>query len=406
MNILSFFLAAIFSITANPGEDTRTQMNVSWGVDAATVQSWLEYSVDGKNSSDWSSSMRVESKGRYTAVFNNAYSKRPNGENFYEDARFFKHEAYLNNLEPKTRYKYRVFALSSSGDTTVSETGLFRTSGSRKWSACIISDFHHYAPLPHRKEAAMNIMSEIEKRKPYDFVINLGDVIAWGGCYSFWEQLYGERQFRDYMWAGVNGNHDNMTRTNQGNTNQFFRNVTANPLNGYEGEEGVCYWFRYSDALFVMLNNENIRDSASFAKAARWTAKVLEENADARYKIVCEHYQWFFGTDGKTSQYGRWHEIFEKYGVDLALAGNNHIYVRAHSNGVEYIQTPSSDNERGQEMFKALTANEDKIDFRWNEGPKTVGAMHIKVTPAKMVLRLYDRNGNVVDKVKVRSKRK
>ena len=397
MNLLAFLLAAIFSITTNPGEDTRTQMNISWAADATASECFVMLAPERKG---WKDALRAGCKGRYCAVYNNVHSKNAQGENFYEDARFFKYDLYLKDLKPDCRYMYRVYAVSCDGDTTVSDTYRFRTSGASRWKACIISDFQNYPPLPNRLVAAMGIMDKIEGKYGYDWVINLGDICAWGGSYSFWKTMYGERQFRDHMWGGVNGNHDNMTR-NYVLTNEFFRNATANPLNGYQGEEGVCYWFRYNDALFVMLNNENIRDSVNFSKAAEWTAKVLEQNSDARYKIVCEHYQWFFGTQGETSQYGRWHELFEKYGVTLALAGNNHIYVRAHSNGVTYIQTPSSDNERGQSPVKPLAANQDKIDFRWNEGPHTVGAMHMEVTPKQMKLMLLDREGKVIDKVTI-----
>lgn len=402
MNYIFLLLTALFSITTNPGEDTRTQMDISWGADASTVSSFVMYAPE---KSDWSRALRADAEGRYCAVYNNVSSKKADGTNFFEDARFFKYDLYLNGLRPKTSYKYRVYAVSAHGDTSVSDVYRFKTSGSRVWQACIISDYHCYPPLPKRIDAAMGIMDKIESRYGYDWVINLGDVCAWGGSYSFWRGMYEQRQFKDHMWGGVNGNHDNMTR-NYVLTNDFFRNATSNPLNGYEGEEGVCYWFKYNDALFIMLNNENMRDSTGFSKAAAWVEKVLEANGDARYKIVCEHYQWFFGTRGETSQYGRWHEIFERYGVDLALAGNNHIYVRAHSNGVTYIQTPSSDNERGQDPIKPLEANEDKIDFRWNEGPHTVGAMHMKVTPARMELMLLDREGNMIDRVVVPARKR
>lgn len=400
MTFLVSLLAAIFSITANPGENCDTQMNLSWAADGSTVRSYVLYKKSGESDA---LSLRADSKGTYCPVYNNEHSKTAGGENFYEDARFFKHGVSLDGLKPDCDYEYRIFAISSEGDTAVSRVGRFHTSGARHWKACVISDFHTYPPLPGRLDAAMGMMEKIEKRYGYDWVLSLGDVCAWGGSWSFWKEMYSRRQFADYMWGGVNGNHDNMTRHYR-LTNEFFRNATNNPLNGYEGEMGVCYWFRYGDALFIMLNNEDMRDQAGFEKAFSWVDSVLEANADARYKVVCEHYQWFFGTDGKTSQYGRWHELFEKHGVDLALAGNNHIYVRAHSEGVTYVQTPSSDDERGQDPVAPLAYNSDKIDFRWNEGPHTVGAILLDVTPSRMRLSLLDRNGKVLDKVNVRPK--
>ena len=219
--------------------------------------------------------------------------------------------------------------------------------------------------------------------------------------------------FRDYMWAGVNGNHDNMSRKYE-LTNEYFRNSAAYPLNGYPGEMGVCYWFKYGEALFIMLNNESMRTQEGLEAAQEWFKSVIKSNP-SKYIIVCEHYQWFFGTDGADSQIARWSKLFDEYGVDLALAGNNHIYVRTNalynkketdgSRGTVYIQTPSSDNERGQAMKPELTHNKEIIKCRWTEGAKTVGAMSIKVFPTHMELALLDRNGTVIDPATVKAKR-
>ena len=53
-------------------------------------------------------------------------------------------------------------------------------------------------------------------------------------------------------------------------TNQYFRNTSYYPENGYDGEKGVCYHFRYGNALFIMLNNENMHSDENLAKAQNW----------------------------------------------------------------------------------------------------------------------------------------
>ncbi len=391
----------LFCITTCPGEDASTQMRISWGTDTLAAESFV--TLAEARDVRWRKARRLPAEGNYCAVFDTVWSKSASGENFAEDARFLKYDLALEDLRPDTDYRYVVSYVAADGRKVNSQVYSFKTAGARSWNACIISDFHSYPPLPGRLEAAMAMMRTVGEYDSYDWVLNLGDVCAWGGSYSFWVDLYRQQPFRDHMWASLNGNHDNMTRR-YGLTNQFFRNVTANPLNGYPGEEGVCYWFRYGDALFIMLNNESMRDSVGFAAASAWVESVLQQHPDVRYKVVCEHYQWFFGTDGRTSQYGRWHELFEKYGVTLALSGNNHIYVRAHHKGVVYIQTPSSDNERGQERFGKLAENQTLIDHRWNEGPQTVGALHLAVTPKKMVITLLNRQGTVIDRVAVEAR--
>lgn len=380
-----------YTITTSPAETNETQMNFSWATDTTITEATLE--VTKVNDKGWKKSVTQTFKGVLCTTFDSVYSKTHDGKDFYEDVVINKYNATVTGLVPDTRYKYRVIT------TDTSSVHYFHTAGAKNWEACIISDFHVYSPLYGRTQSAMDMIATVENYKPFDWILHLGDITAWGGSYTFWKDLYKEASFHKYMWAGVNGNHDNMTRGYFRTTNEFFRDAAAYPRNGYPGEEGVCYHFRYGDVLFIMLNNENMRDSSGLAAAQQWVREVVAQNP-APYKVVCEHYQWFFGKDGSTSQYGRWASLFDELGINLALAGNNHIYVSTHKlNNTVYIQTPSSDNERGVEYDPAapLKENGDKIKFRWSEGSNTVGAMHMKVTPEKMTLVLLDRYGNVLD---------
>ena len=405
----------VHSISTCPGEDCSNEMIISWGADTS-VQSWLLWSK--ASDKGWRRAKRENPIWYRTEIYNGKSSKRANNENFFEEVIFNKCRVKLSGLEPNTTYKYMIVSspagrVTNAGDAS---TGAytFKTAGAKEWSACIISDFHNYSPIPGRLEAADKMIGKIKEYDPsMDWVLHLGDICAWGGSYSFWKNLYGMQWFRDYMWAGVNGNHDNMSRKYE-LTNEYFRNSAAYPLNGYPGEMGVCYWFKYGEALFIMLNNESMRTQEGLEDAQAWFKSVIKSNP-SKYIIVCEHYQWFFGTDGADSQIARWSQLFDKYGVDLALAGNNHIYVRTNalynkeetdgSRGTVYIQTPSSDNERGQAMKPELTHNKEIIKCRWTEGPKTVGAMSIKVFPTHIELALLDRNGTVIDTATVKAKR-
>ena len=415
----------IHSISTCPGEDCSNEMIISWGADTS-VQSWLLWSK--ASDKGWKRAKRENPIWYRTEIYNGKSSKRANNENFFEDVIFNKCRVKLSGLEPNTTYKYMIVSSpagrgtsagtgsSTAASGTSASTGAytFKTAGAKEWGACIISDFHNYSPIPGRLEAADKMIGKIKEYDPsMDWVLHLGDICAWGGSYSFWKNLYGMQWFRDYMWAGVNGNHDNMSRKYE-LTNEYFRNSAAYPLNGYPGEMGVCYWFKYGEALFIMLNNESMRTQEGLEAAQEWFKSVIKSNP-SKYIIVCEHYQWFFGTDGADSQIARWSQLFDEYGVDLALAGNNHIYVRTNalynkeetdgSRGTVYIQTPSSDNERGQAMKPELTHNKEIIKCRWTEGPKTVGAMSIKVFPTHIELALLDRNGTVIDIATVKAKR-
>ena len=395
-----------YTVIANAGEDSSTMIRLNWHTDESYGESVCHYTrVDDVK---WADAKSLKSQQELCVVFDSIYSKTADGKDFYEDARFIRNTLEINSLTPDTHYMYRF-----DNSNTIR---YFKTAPTdNNWTAAIISDFHAYAPLPARTRAAMNMLTKLENTSTNDFdiILHVGDIIAWGGSYSFWKSLYENSPFKKYVWAGVNGNHDNMSRGYALQTNQFFANTNNNPLNGYDGEMGVCYHFTYGNTLFIMLNNENMTSTSGLNKAQKWVRDVIANNP-ARFIVVMEHYQWFYGTSGQSSQYDRWKDLFDECGVDLALAANNHVYARTNAlydgnetdgtRGTVYVQTPSSDNERGQELQK-WTENLNIIQHRWSEGLKTVGALLMQATDNALTLTLYDRNGNPIDTVTVNAKR-
>lgn len=387
-----------YTVIANPGENASEEVSINFHTDPEAGAGYLRYAPVME---DWGKAIQVKARQEICTAYDSMYSKRSDGENFYETVRPMRNVVNLSGLKPDTKYRYLI-----EGDTVVR---YFRTAPAEaRFTAAIISDFHCYPPLPGRQRAAMAMLDTLRSihGEDFDLIIHLGDVCAWGGSYSFWRQLYEEPYFKNYTWAGLNGNHDNMDRTNKKNSGKFFKNVNAVPLNGYEGQEGVCYYFKYGDVLFVALNSEAMRTDDGLAQSQVWVDEVIKKEK-AEYVVVMEHYQWFFGENGMTSQYARWCDFFDSHEVSLALGANNHRYVSTPplrggnvvepGEGTVYIQTPSSDNERG-ESIDELEYNADIIKTRWAEGSHTVGAMLMDVTPEHLTLSLYDRYGNLIDR--------
>ena len=413
----------IFSISTGPGADASVSIGISWACDTTFKHNsvWVTEASD----TGWAEAREVKPSQheRFTA-FQGFSSKKADGSDFVEDAVFTKLGATLTDLKPDTDYKYVI--VEKKGDTAIARSTehRFRTAGATHWSACIISDFHSYPPIPTRLEAAMGMIDTMQRFDPsIDWVFSPGDVVAWGGSYSFWRRMFEEDNFNEFIWARVNGNHDNWTRNSMVShdfpaENPFFIGTSYYPQNGYEGQMGVCYRFRYGNTLFLMLNTERMNNGPEFEAAEKWLrSSVAFERGGANpptFVVVCMHYEWFSGTNGRSVQYARWHRIFDELGVDLAVAGNNHVYVRSHalyddkvtdgSYGTVYIQTTSSDNDRGRKFDDVAMQNADKIACRWTEGSYSVSAIHMDVTPERIALTLMDRHGNLIDSTKVLAK--
>ena len=141
----------IHSISTCPGEDCSNEMIISWGADTS-VQSWLLWSK--ASDKGWRRAKRENPIWYRTEIYNGKSSKRANNENYFEDVIFNKCRVKLSGLEPNTTYKYMIVS-SPAGRGTSTSTGdastgtyTFKTAGAKEWSACIISDFHNYSPIP------------------------------------------------------------------------------------------------------------------------------------------------------------------------------------------------------------------------------------------------------------------
>lgn len=399
-----------YMIVANPGEDSSYEMNIGWHTDVEYTSSYVIYTT--KDDTNWENQIKVYGEYEYTDLFNGISSRSKDGKDIVEEAIFLDYSVTLKNLLPSTEYMYRV------GQNVLSEVQYFKTAGETNFSFAWISDFHAYSPLPNRLKSAMDMLETIDEyNNGFDFVFSTGDEIAWGGSYSFWGDLFNEKYHKNYMWASVIGNHDYMDRTSTKSTNQFFKTVYNFPSNGYEGEEGVCYYFKYGNVLFITMDNETQKNEAAVKKAQDWFEKVVTENP-SQFIVVAQHYQWFEGINGSfnnASGYGRWKTLFDKYNVDVAMSGNNHIYVRSkllyqdnvsddYNYGTTYIQASSSDNERGQTL-KDLKYNQDVIAHRFSEGGNTVSGMIVNVTEEEFKIELLKRDGSIEDSVTIKARR-
>lgn len=388
-----------------PGESADRQMRISWSTDTTAAESHVVYTK--ANDRNWRKAKVVKPEECRRC---DLFEETGGGV-------IVKCGASLEGLRPDTEYKY---CIESGAERSAEHS--FRTAGAGKWSACVISDMHTYM-VPGRTLAAMAMIDTVRALDPsLDFVLSPGDVVAFSDYYSVWSKLFEQRHFQDLMWARVNGNHDNWTKDCPRELryevpNHYYTATSYFPHNGYEGEIGVCYHFRYGNAFFVMLNTEDMAGGKELDDAKAWTRRVIAEARAGKnpptFVVVCFHYEWFYGQDGRAFQYKRWSELFDEMGVDLALAGDNHIYVRSHpirggvvvgpgAGGTTYLQTPASDNDRGREVNPDRNDNPDFIACRWSEGPHTVGAVHMQVNGKNMKLKLYNRHGEVVDECEIR----
>lgn len=402
--------ADAYTIMANPGEDAGKVMRIGWHTDMGVEGSFVEYTK--KTDVSWTNAVKVIGQYVVSTTWDGIDTRDASSTRFTQDIKVHKYGAVLSNLEPNTDYMYRV------GLNTLSETRYFKTAGGSEFSFAWISDYHHYDPLPNRLTNAMNMISTlISKNRGVDFILSTGDDVAYGGSYNYWKGMLTKDHYRDYMWVTMNGNHDNMDMTNTKNTPAYFRDTHNNPQNGYVGQEGVSYWFKYSNVLWIVLNTEDLNNAVQVPKAQEWAAEVIRRNP-SQYIFVAQHYNWFSGNTGAYNANGftRWNAFFDKWAVDFAFAGHEHIYVRTHklfnqqvstdpNKGTVYLQAASSDGDRGATMNATLSSNAEKIAYRWTNGASTIGGSVVTVNEKGLKISLYDNSGTQLDYAEIAANR-
>lgn len=387
-----------YTIVCNPGEEASTEMRINWHTNEGITDSYVLYSK--KTDTKWESATKVTP----TSFTNNSFTQ-PNASG----QAITQNGAVLSNLDSDTEYMYKITDGNNSSDVRYFKTAA--TNFSFIWS----SDFHAYYDDGRRlKNATENIEEAIKINKGVDFILSTGDYVAHGGTYKWWKQVSEASWMKNYMFVSTLGNHDWMTSkgttVSDGASHNFFSAFQNNPKNGYEGQENVCYYFYYGDALFIVLNTEEYSQ-----KQYNWAEEVLK-NANSQYIFMIQHYQTFNKSGAKNSAgYTRWHDLCDKYGVDIFFSGNSHVYVRSKSiykdevskdkyKGTVYMVAPSSDGDRG-ETFNGFSSNLDLLEYGWANGSKTVACSIVNVTEGGISTRLVNKGGEILDSMFIPAKR-
>lgn len=378
-------------ITANPGEDASNEIGLSWHMDVDKKNGKAIYTK--KTDVDWNEAQEVFGEKEIVTVFHGRT--------------FLHYTVLLTDLDSDTEYKYKV------GQDNLSEEYYFKTAGKDSFNFLWVSDWHAYAPLPVRTDNVTKVIDFALIHEPdIDFIFSTGDDNAYGSDYEAYLYTHSKPQYKNFLWASTVGNHDIINNVSVDgkklpNTDDFFVKTHNLPKNGYAGQEGASYFYKYGPALFIVLNNEDIKKKTPLKDVQAWVKEVIDNNP-AQYIAVAMHYQWFDGRSGATNaQYNDWKDFFVENNVDLAMAGNNHVYLKTkgriyngkatnEDKGTVYMQVPSSDGDRGV-VIGDLTRNTDIIEMTWSQGVRTIGAIIVNVTQDGVETRLIDGNGRIRD---------
>ncbi|HEV7559576.1 MAG TPA: metallophosphoesterase family protein [Kofleriaceae bacterium] len=237
-------------------------------------------------------------------------------------------EATISDLQPATRYRYRVEAAGGTWD------GEFATAppiGKEVPFSFVVMGDTRNGTEQHRR-----VIERMSQEVP-DFVLGTGDMVDEGWRQDQWQQFFDvENQLlRDNVFFPAVGNHD---RQGRGQTADTYRSFFSVPENG--GDTERYYGFTYATSRFLVLDSNEY--SFALTDQTAWLERELvaaRQGTAIRHIFIVMHHPPFSISlhGGARDLRDRWTPLFEKYQVTAVFSGHDHVYERAEHNGVHYF---------------------------------------------------------------------
>ncbi|MGH2786854.1 MAG: metallophosphoesterase family protein [Actinomycetota bacterium] len=182
------------------------------------------------------------------------------------------------------------------------------------------------------QQEVADAMCEHHAREPFDFIVSTGDNVYPDGepedFHDNFIEPYECLTDRGVRWHATLGNHDASTDGGQPQIDDPAFGMPAS-----------YYTWRLRPISFVMLDSNEL-DNPEVEQIA-WMEERLATARTARWTVVVFHDPVYSaGQHGSTPRFDTLlADRFEQLGVDLVLNGHDHLYARAHKDGIDYVVT-------------------------------------------------------------------
>ena len=374
-----------WSISTQFGEDASTSTGIHWLSEQTNTYAMFGESND---EGDFSSAKKYEPVCTQVILTDETLSADMISgfpETFYEC------ELDIDGLKPKTRYMYYVTDGKSKSDvyrfTTAPDDG-------SEFSFCYVNDPQVYGTANSTNNNWLRwikccencVNNGISEGTPLNFIMGGGDMVNNGGDASHWAMIFNNEYMKEMQYFSTCGNHEYNNAKNNYETfkSRFYECQYNNPDNGYpeaDYHDVTCFW-KYGDTLFISLAScEN--------KAAQvpWLDNVIASNP-SQWIICVVHMNPMSTNSGATAR--EFVPVFDKYGVDLVLFGDEHVY-KIYDNYNNFKEVSSK--ESGTYYFEQVATS---TYYNYREGTVAVSSK-ITVNEKYININMYDLMGNTVN---------
>jgi hypothetical protein len=302
-----FLLVPIPASNDSPPEEVPTDKKVE---PAFLVDPYLQLPTTSSMTVMWETNLKLPSRVEYGRT-------RELGQAVVDKRPVVLHEVALKDLEPGTRYYYRV--CSGSLASAIYELRTAPPPGTKRWRMAVYGDSRSN-PATHRK-----VVEQIAKAG-VDLIVHTGDIVLNGKNHDTWRTEFFEPHrglAHSVPWVSTIGNHER-------DADNYF-SYMALPGNEH------FFGFDYANAHIICLDSNAWIEKGRDSQQYEWLASHLKEPRPATWTFVAFHHPLFsaHATRPINSLRWDWAPIFLEPAshVDGVLTGHDHFYARNYRMG-------------------------------------------------------------------------
>ena len=333
------------NVAVSFGDDAASTRNISWITKKSVTGSDVQISLDAAALSDeLPEGVKVTTTSETVQRMNYGIDIGIAGilKYFFDVNR---HTAKIEGLEPDTTYYYRI------GDAAKgywSPVGTITTAdNSDSFTFFHMSDSQ--SGMERQYKVWANVVDTAFTMYPESaFILHTGDHVDHGDNFHHWKWLFNTAapNLMNTAYMPTAGNHE------EHGTFAIQTNFLLPSHPEQDEETGTYYSFEYNNALFMVLNSNNLNEDDGLSDDQIEWLKATASASDADWKFVALHK----ATYSNGSHYddsdvieirAQLSTLMPELGVDMVFQGHDHVYLRTdamNNNEVVEVYEMSVDN--------------------------------------------------------------
>lgn len=383
-------LISLFYNTEYPATNRADQVLLTWSGDPRTTQTiqWRTSPAIQRGVARYQLKSDGADFNRLFTRSKPARTERLETRRLLNDPQINRHTVELKGLQPASTYLYSVGDGTDAGWTAPAE---FTTAP----AAAVSFSFVYMGDAQSGLDQWGRLLRHAYQAQPEAaFYLMAGDLVDRGDGRWNWDSLFANAKgvFDRQPLVPVIGNHEC-----QGGEPELYLAQFTLPRNGPRGvTPGRAYAFEYSNAKFVVLDS-NLEP----ATQTKWLERQLADRRPV-WKFVSYHHPFYSAGANRDNAALRqaWEPLFDKYQVDLALEGHDHVYLRTYP---MHDQRRAASPREGTVHVISVSGTKlydlpehDYTEVGFSKIP-TYQVLDIQVNGSRLVYRARDVDGTIRD---------